>query len=161
MNPLITNDYAIKDSFSFAKEVLELDASCFTASFDIKSLSNNIPLTETLTLCVQNLYRNQRHVKNLIKSSFYKLLKITMFKSFYIFHGKFYEQCDGVAIGSPLGPTLANFFMCHFETFGWKTARVISNQLFIDGLLMIHFYYFDQRITLRNLEIISINSIKA
>ena len=37
-----------------------------------------------------------------------------------------------------------------------KTAKVISNQSFIDGLLTIHFYYFDQRITLRNLEIISI-----
>ena len=115
MNPLITNDYAIKDSFSFAKEVSDFDASCFMASFDIKSLSTNIPLTETLTLCIQNLYRNQTHVNNLIKSSFYKLLKITMFESFYIFDGKFYEQCDGVAVGSPLGPTLANFFMFHFE----------------------------------------------
>ena len=63
-------------------------------------------------------------------------------------------------MGSPLGHTLANFFMCHFDTFGWKTARVISSQLFIDGLLMIHFSYFDQGITLRNLKIISINNIK-
>ena len=38
-----------------------------------------------------------------------------MFESFFIFDGKIYEQCDGVAIGSPLGPTLANAFMCHFE----------------------------------------------
>ena len=36
-----------------------------------------------------------------------------MFESFFIFDGKFYEQYDGVAIGSPLGPTLANVFMCH------------------------------------------------
>ena len=28
---------------------------------------------------------------------------------------KFYEQCDGVAMGSPLRPTLTNVFMCHFE----------------------------------------------
>ena len=28
---------------------------------------------------------------------------------------KFYEQCGGVAMDFPLGPTLANFFMCHFE----------------------------------------------
>ena len=46
------------------------------------------------------------------------------------------------------------------KTFGWKTAQVISSQLFIHGLLMIHFYYFDQRITLGNLDIISINNIK-
>ena len=81
------------------------------ASFGIKSLFTNIPLTETLHLCVQNLYRNQAHVSNLNKSSFYKLLKITMFESFFIFDGKFYEQCDGVAMGSTLGPTLANVFM--------------------------------------------------
>ena len=37
-----------------------------------------------------------------------------MFKSFFIFDWKFYEQCDGVAMGSTLGPTLANIFMFHF-----------------------------------------------
>ena len=85
------------------------------ASFDIKSLFINIPLTETLNLCVQNLYRNHLHVNNLTESSFYKLLKITMFESFFIFDGKLYEQCDGVAMGFSLRPTLANVFMCHFE----------------------------------------------
>ena len=79
LKPLTSNDYTIKDSFSFANEVLDFDASCFMASFDIKSLSTNIALTETLDLCVQNLYRNQAHVSNLTKSSFYKLLKITMY----------------------------------------------------------------------------------
>ena len=38
-----------------------------------------------------------------------------MFESFFIFDGKFYKQCDDVAMGSPLEPTLANIFMCHFE----------------------------------------------
>ena len=97
MKPLTRNDYAINDSFSFtkevlgfdascfmaAKEVLDFDASCFMASFHIKSIFTKIPLTETLNLCVQNLYRNQAHVNNLTKSSFYKLLKFTMFESFF------------------------------------------------------------------------------
>ena len=50
------------------------------------------------------------------QSSSYKLVKITMFESFFIFDGKFYEHCDGIAMGSTLGPTLANDFMCHFES---------------------------------------------
>ena len=27
----------------------------------------------------------------------------------------FYTQVDGVAMGSPLGPSLANAFLCHYE----------------------------------------------
>ena len=37
-----------------------------------------------------------------------------MFESFYVFDSKFYKQRDDIAKGSPLGPTLGNFFMCHF-----------------------------------------------
>ena len=40
-----------------------------------------------------------------------------MFESFFILDENFNEQCDGVAMVSPLGPTLANVFMCHFENF--------------------------------------------
>jgi len=29
--------------------------------------------------------------------------------------GQFYKQIDGCSMGSPLGPTLANFFMAHLE----------------------------------------------
>ena len=114
LKPLTNNEYTLKNSFSFAK-VLEFDSSLFMASFDIKSLFTDITLTETFNFCVQILYRNETHVGNLTQSSFSSLLKITMFESLFIFDGKFYEQCDGVAMGSPLGPTLANVFMCHFE----------------------------------------------
>ena len=36
-------------------------------------------------------------------------------ESFFMFNNKFYKQIDGVAMGSPLGPALANIFMCNFE----------------------------------------------
>ena len=88
LKTLTSNGYTINGSFSFAKEVLDFDASCFMTNFDIKSIFTNIPLTETSNRCVQNLYRNQTHVNKLTKSSFYKLLKMPMFESFVIFDGK-------------------------------------------------------------------------
>ena len=45
-----------------------------------------------------------------------------MFESFFIVDGKFYEQCDSVAMGSPFRPTLANVFMCHFENIWWENC---------------------------------------
>ena len=35
--------------------------------------------------------------------------------SHFIFYGQYYDQIDGVAVGSPLGSVMANILMCHFE----------------------------------------------
>ena len=89
-----------------------------------------------LNLCVQNLYTNPTHVGNLTKSSFYSLLKLTIFESFIIVNGQFYEPCDDVAMGSLLGPTLAKSFMCHFEKIWLKNCPVyfkpIAYRRFVD-----------------------------
>ena len=45
----------------------------------------------------------------------HKLLETIKNESFFIFDQKYYKQCDGVAMGSPLGSTLANVFVCHFD----------------------------------------------
>ena len=36
-------------------------------------------------------------------------------ESNFLFDRELYRQVDGVAMGSPLGPTLANIFLCHYE----------------------------------------------
>ena len=42
---ITTNEYTIKDLWSFAKEFYEFDINLIMASFDVKSLFTNIPLT--------------------------------------------------------------------------------------------------------------------
>ena len=34
---------------------------------------------------------------------------------FFIFDNSLYRKIDGVAMGSPLGPTIANAFLCYYE----------------------------------------------
>ena len=43
------------------------------------------------------------------------MLKLATTESPFIFDNKLYEQIDTVAISLPLGPTLANNFLCHNE----------------------------------------------
>jgi len=43
------------------------------------------------------------------------LLKHILTSTYFCFGGQFYEQTDGVALGSPLSPLIANFFMEDFE----------------------------------------------
>ena len=48
LSPLIVDDYTVKDSFTFAKEVINFDHNLFMASLDVESLFTNIPLDETI-----------------------------------------------------------------------------------------------------------------
>ena len=69
------------------------------------------------------------------------MLKITIFESVFIFDGKFYEQCDGVAMSSPLGPILANVFMCHFENIWLENCpahfKPIVYRRFVDDTFLL------------------------
>ena len=52
---------------------------------------------------------------NFDKKKFKKILELSVKDNIFLFNNKLYSQVDGVAMGSPLGPTLANIFMCYYE----------------------------------------------
>ena len=83
-------------------------------SFDVSSLFTNVPLDETPQICFDKLYAPP-DAPTLPRSVLKVLLEYATKKSHFIFDGQYYDQIDGVAMGSPLGPVLANIFMCHFE----------------------------------------------
>ena len=93
------------------------------ASFDVKSLFTNIVITETIGFCFENLYKIQTNIDSISKSFFHRLLQIKFFESYFIFNQNDHKQCDGVAMGSPLGPILVNVFMCQFQNFLLKNCR--------------------------------------
>ena len=122
LKPLTTNEQTIKDSFTFAEELRSFDSKPVMVSFDIESLFTNIPLQETIDLCVENLFQDRTHVDNLSKDSFRELLTRTMSESLILFDQEFYKQHNGVTTGSPLGPTLANGFLYYHEKIGLQNC---------------------------------------
>ena len=95
------------------------------ASPDIDSLSTNIPLDETIDICVDNFYNDNGNPQKIPKYGFWNLLNIVTKESFFKFNNK-YKQVDSVVMGSTLGQALANIFMCSFES---KWLRDCPNDL--------------------------------
>ena len=87
------------------------------ASLDVNSLFTNIPLEETIKICTDELFKdkNTKKVNGLTKTQIKELLTLATKQSLFIFNENFYTQKDGVAMGNPLGPTLANAFLCFYE----------------------------------------------
>ena len=116
LTPLTLNEYTIKDSFLFAEDLLNYESNLIMASSDDESLFINILLQETIDLCVELLFNDKPNIDGFTITVFHELRIITMSESIVLVDGEYYEQIDGVAMGSPLGLTFTNIFLsCHEE----------------------------------------------
>ena len=112
LEPITTNKFTIKKRFEFAKEVIEQNSGFLLASLDVEFLFINIPLEETINIYCDFLFTE---INNFSRNDFEKILRIVLQNNIYIFDGKIYKQTDEVAMGSPVGPSIANAFLCFHE----------------------------------------------
>ena len=84
----------------------------------------------------ENDWFNREHDLNITKSDLIELLRIATKNQLFQFEGKLYKQVDGVAMGSPLGPLMANAFMCEIEKQqGIENKLPIFYKRFVDDTL--------------------------
>ena len=85
-------------------------------SYDVTSLFTNVPVDETIQILADKAFEkewfNWKYKLKLEKSELVELLNLAVKHQLFQIDGKLYEQVDGVAMGSPLGPLMANTFMC-------------------------------------------------
>ena len=82
-------------------------------SFDVVSLFTNVPLLYTINLIADYVYRSSSPPP-FSKTVFKNMMK-TATQGYFLFNDILYQQVDGVIMGSPLGPTMANFFLAVLE----------------------------------------------
>ena len=121
LKPLSTNEYTVSDAFRCAEEIrsLSVKEEDLLVSYDVSALFTNVPLKETINIIVDKAltddWFNRTYNLNLQRQDLMKLLEVSTSNQLFQFNGQLYEQTDGVAMGSPLGPLMANVFMCHLE----------------------------------------------
>ena len=87
-------------------------------SFDVVSLFTNVPLEEVIDIWADALFRNDnidKELTALTEDSFKEPMRLATSGVEFSFNDKIYRQTDGVAMGLPLGPALANIFVGSYE----------------------------------------------
>ena len=109
----LNDRFIILSSTEFVSRISKLDIKHTNtfASLDIKSLYTQIPLNEVIEDILTTIYdkstnsifKGSKITKNILR----KILNLCS-QSVFLYNNKVYKQIDGVAMGSPLAPLLAN-----------------------------------------------------
>ena len=133
IKPNINEDFSVNSTKSFIERLSEFKFSDNdqVVSLDVCSLFTNVPLDETIKLIADRVYSQfSACVPPFEKKWFIKLLKFAT-SGIFMYKNKFYQQVDGVAMGSPLGPSLANFFLGHLERHNFFTNKNLNPKFYI------------------------------
>ena len=86
-------------------------------SFDVKSLFTSVPVDDAMLAIREVLEADDDFEarEEVSVDTVMEMIKICLVTTSFQFRGKYYEQTDGLAMGSPLSPAIANIFMAKLE----------------------------------------------
>ena len=116
---LCINGYTIENSNDFVAQLKHVPINPGTCmiSFDASSLYTNVPVSETLDIVLKNLFVDEDVLYlGYSRKLFFEMLNLAVCNTYFFFNKILYKQKDGLAMGNPLAPTLANIFLCDLET---------------------------------------------
>ncbi|XP_053686478.1 uncharacterized protein LOC128736019 [Sabethes cyaneus] len=126
-------EYHVRNSFDFAEEISKLRIPDGTVmySLDVVSLYTNIPTDEVYQF-VEEKWNDLRNHSTIPWESFKSAMKTVLEASFFQYNNKFFSQVQGVPMGSPLSPVVANIIMEKLEktTLATLTQKNISIEFY-------------------------------
>ena len=57
LSDITQNEFTVKDFFTFVDKILTEDSDLYMASLDIDALFTNIPLDDTIDICLKNFFK--------------------------------------------------------------------------------------------------------
>ena len=109
-------------------------------SFDVKSLFTNIPLNKKINIILHKIYNENKIATTLKKRTLKKPLHDPCTKTPFFANGELYRQIDGVAMGPPLTPILANIIMIALED-------AIITDLLHNDIIKFYVHFLDIKLT--------------
>ena len=113
IKPHIPDTHLLKSTQEFTDRLKEtpFNNGNSMVSFDAVSLFTNVPLAETIELIMDRMYDDDNCNAVPVNKVVFRKLMFMATQGLFMYDNKLYKQVDGVTMGSPFGPTLANFFL--------------------------------------------------
>ena len=126
ITPYMPSKYMIKSTDEFIEILKSTKPNGLLASLDAESLFSNVPVESTINIITDEVYNHPTLPPPKVpKIILEKMLRVCTTKSpFTTPDNKLYYQINGIAMGSCLGPTFANFYMAHLENSVLEDADV-------------------------------------
>ncbi|KAF2348952.1 Reverse transcriptase domain, partial [Trinorchestia longiramus] len=109
--------YQINSTDEFLQIIRASRPQGIITSLDVESLFTNVPVLPTIDIICETVYKDPTAAPPIVEANLLKKLSIVCTTECPFFHvdGTMYLQTDGVSMGSPLGVTMANFYMTALE----------------------------------------------
>ena len=110
-------------------------------SYDVSALFTSIPIDPAIKTIKKHLEEDQDLCKrtSMTVEHIINLLEFCLRNTYFSFQGRYYEQTEGAAMGSPINPLVANLFMEEFEkqAISTSTTPPILWKKFVDDTFTI------------------------
>ena len=93
-------------------------------SYDVKALFKSVPIQPATKIIKKHLEEDKDlHLRTSMTVKHIScLLEFCLMNTYFTFQGRFYEQIEGAAMGSPISPIVANLFMEDLEIKAINTS---------------------------------------
>ena len=120
---------------------LKLEKDECLMSFDVRALFTSVPIQPAIQVIKKMLEVDQELKQRTFMSvdHIVSLLEFCLRSTYFTFKGRFYEQQEGAAMGSPISLIVANLYMEDLETKAIQSAKKPPSfwRRFVDDTLII------------------------
>ena len=114
LKPFNKSEFCVKDSFQFVENFKNLPNNNYNMfTLDVENLYPSIPVDEAIGYMVELIMKAK--ITKFSEKTLKRLFEICLKESHFEFEGELFEQINGVSMGSPLSPIVANLFMMKLE----------------------------------------------
>ena len=72
-------------------DIINQNSNCFITSLDVESLFTNVPVDETIKICIDQLFKFEMAVSGLNKKKMFEMLSLILKESIILFGNKYYS----------------------------------------------------------------------